>query len=55
MARQMALLLKNRDELSSRSQRGLELTSRMPDELGMAKRVEELVLNRLRRNSRKVA
>ncbi len=55
MARQMASLLKNRDELSSRAQRGLELTSRMPDELGMAKRVEELVLNRLRQGACKVA
>ncbi|WP_332302999.1 rhamnosyltransferase WsaF family glycosyltransferase [Rhizobium sp. GR12] len=55
MARQMAALLKNADDLSSRSQKGLELTARMPDELGMAKRVEELILNRLRQGGHKVA
>ncbi|WP_035200304.1 glycosyltransferase [Agrobacterium tumefaciens] len=55
MARQMATLLKNADELSSRSKNGLELTARMPDELGMAKRVEELILNRLRQGVQKVA
>lgn len=55
MARQMAALLKNADELSSRSKNGLELTARMPDELGMAKRVEELILNRLRQGAQKVA
>lgn len=55
MARQMAALLKQANELSNRSEKGLELTSRMPDELGMAKRVEELILNRLRRDVRQVA
>jgi glycosyltransferase involved in cell wall biosynthesis len=47
MARQIAALLRDRDEIDRRIKNGLELTAKMPDEIGMAKRIEELILKRL--------
>jgi glycosyltransferase involved in cell wall biosynthesis len=51
MAREIASLLANPAELARRRDNGIAFAKTFPDELGMARRVEELILRRLSRHA----
>lgn len=48
MAREVAALLRKQPECAARSRAGIELVSKMPDERGVAQRIESLLMTRLR-------